>query len=296
MMPPAGRPTLQERRHHAHRQPARTFALLHYTRCPLADLGEHNPPPPQHHHLESLSASRSTTTAPREAQANPWPHRHGDAKRQHRSRGYGTNQPWPEAAASGHLGPTRACRGRPTRSCTGPPPEPSRLASVAGQPACRPRQPARRPALPAPKGSKPPPSNCSRLRQPSPRRKPERRRLTPTASQGTVVDPPPRRYHPSWPPPLPPGHGRHPRTEQTSPAAQAPDPAVAPPDLEAAPPPPRGAGRAGESRRLARAAASARTRRGEGEATPRRCLPRGRVGSRRPAQAAVQQRVAGGGG
>jgi hypothetical protein len=52
----------------------------------------HNPPPPQHHHIESLCASRSTTTAPREARASPWPQRHGDAKQQHRSEGGGIGQ------------------------------------------------------------------------------------------------------------------------------------------------------------------------------------------------------------
>jgi hypothetical protein len=55
MMPPAGRPTPQKRRHHGHRQPARTFARLHHAPPPA-----HGPARSQIRHLRNSTTWRAS--------------------------------------------------------------------------------------------------------------------------------------------------------------------------------------------------------------------------------------------
>jgi hypothetical protein len=87
MMPSAGRPTPEERRHHAHRQPVKAFARLHYAYHPLKVVVAACTLPPQHRHRKGPDAPRSATSSPDHL---------GDTELATQTeKGGGAGQPWP---------------------------------------------------------------------------------------------------------------------------------------------------------------------------------------------------------
>jgi hypothetical protein len=126
------------------------------------------------------------------------------------------------------------------------------------------------------------------LRLPSDRHHHGERRWPQAANLPASAAPPP--YH-SEPPSSLPELGLPPPPKRSAPSVQPLDPAKAPPDPAA--PPPAAAGMA-RARLTAASSTGGRARPHsphERERRPRRRLPRGHAGSRRPAQAAVRRRA-----